>query len=130
MLVSAGSDGIARLWQLPVAKPKRIDSKGAARVFVVSHEGNRATSAGADEIVRVWTLAEGKLVRTLNAHANVVYTVAYSPKGDLLATGGDDKLIKYWRPPMAGSCVRARVTGAQSTPCRSTPMAPAWRRVR
>ncbi len=25
-----------------------------------------------------------------------MYTVAYSPKGDLLATGGDDKLIKYW----------------------------------
>jgi WD40 repeat protein len=47
MLVSAGSDGIARLWQLPVAKPRRIDSKGAARVFVVCHEGNRAASAGA-----------------------------------------------------------------------------------
>ena len=49
----------------------------------------------------------------LNAHANVVYTVAYSPKGDLLATGGDDKLIKYWSAAdMAGSCVRARVTRA------------------
>ncbi|MGZ3356927.1 MAG: hypothetical protein ACXWO1_12050 [Isosphaeraceae bacterium] len=47
MLVSAGSDGIARLWQLPVAKPRRIDSKGAARVFVVCHEGNHAASAGA-----------------------------------------------------------------------------------
>ena len=67
----------------------------------------------------------------LNAHANVVYTVAYSPKGDLLATGGDDKLIKYWSAAdMAGSCVRARVTVRQSTPCRSTPMAPARRRVR
>ena len=65
MLVSAGSDGIARLWQLPVAEPRRIDSKGAARVFVVSHEGNRAASAGADKIVRVWTLAEGKLVNAL-----------------------------------------------------------------
>ena len=52
MLVSAGSDGIARLWQLPVAKPECIDSKGAARVFVVSHEGNRAASAGADKIVQ------------------------------------------------------------------------------
>jgi WD40 repeat protein len=51
----------------------------------------------------------------LNSHANVVYTVAYSPKGDLLATGGDDKLIKYWSAAdMAGSCVRARVTARQS----------------
>ena len=65
ILVSAGSDGIARLWQLPVAEPRRIDSKGAARVFVVSHEGSRAASAGADKIVRVWTLAEDKLVNAL-----------------------------------------------------------------
>ena len=37
-------------------------------------------------------------VRQIDAHANVVYAVAFSPKGDLLATAGDDKLIKYWNP--------------------------------
>ena len=45
--------------------------------------------------MRQWDVAKLTQVRKLNAHANVVYTVAYSPKGDLLATGGDDKLITH-----------------------------------
>ena len=28
----------------------------------------------------------------------MVYSVAYSPKGDIIATGGDDKLVKFWNP--------------------------------
>ena len=57
LLISAGSDGVARLWRLPVAEPMHMDPKGAIGVFAVSHEGNRAGSAGTDKVVRVWTLA-------------------------------------------------------------------------
>ena len=94
MLVSAGSDGIARLWQLPVAKPKRIDSKGAARVFVVSHEGNRAASAGADKIVRVWTLAEGKLVKEIAGNGQPVIALALCGSGSQAAIGLANKVVR------------------------------------
>ena len=87
MLVSAGSDGIARLWQLPVAEPRRIDSKGAARVFVVSHEGNRAASAGADKIMRVWILAEAKLVKEIAGNGQPVIALALCGNGSQAAIG-------------------------------------------
>ncbi|MGZ3387410.1 MAG: WD40 repeat domain-containing protein, partial [Isosphaeraceae bacterium] len=80
MLVSAGSDGIPRLWQLPVAKPRRIDSKGAARVFVVCHEGNRAA-----KIMRVWTLAEAKLVKEIAGNGQPVIALALCGNGSQAA---------------------------------------------
>ena len=41
-------------------------------------------------------MAKGAQVRSLVVPEKVAYSVAFNPKGDLLATGGDDKLIRYW----------------------------------
>ena len=38
----------------------------------------------------------GKLQRTLTEHAGDVYAVVFSPKGDLLASSGEDRTIKLW----------------------------------
>jgi serine/threonine protein kinase len=38
----------------------------------------------------------GKLLQTLTGHSNFVYSVAYSPDGQTLASGSGDKTIKLW----------------------------------
>ena len=39
---------------------------------------------------------EPKLRDTLKGHTGEVFSVAYSPDGKTLASGGDDKMIKLW----------------------------------
>src|SRR5439155_1138867 len=44
-LVSAGSDGLARLWQLPVAAPRVIAANAAVTLFAASSDGNTFATA-------------------------------------------------------------------------------------
>ena len=51
------------------------------------------TKAG---IVGVLEVVTGKLLREINAHGNMVFSVAYSPDGQTLASSGEDPAIKLW----------------------------------
>ncbi len=53
-------------------------------------------SAGDDQTIRIWDLKSGACLRTLHAHTDNVYGVAWSPDGTLLASGGFDRMIRVW----------------------------------
>ena len=69
LLVSAGSDGLARLWQLPVVEPKRLDAKGPLCVFAVSHDGQSRRDCRAGQECADLGPADGKPSRRLAAMA-------------------------------------------------------------
>ena len=54
-----------------------------------------------------------RLERTLNAHTNIVRSVAFSPDGCLLATAGDDTMVRLWYP-VTGQPVREPLSGHTS----------------
>jgi len=45
-----------------------------------------------------------QLLRTLTGHTNGVLRMAFSPDGQLLATGGSDKMVRLW-DPKTGECL-------------------------
>jgi WD40 repeat protein len=49
-----------------------------------------------DDTIKLWDVANGRLVRTLEGHTDVVLSVAFSPDGKILASGSADGTIKLW----------------------------------
>jgi WD40 repeat protein len=46
--------------------------------------------------LKVYTLPGGELIQDLSAHPNWVTTVAYSPDGNFLVSGGSDDKVRVW----------------------------------
>jgi WD40 repeat protein len=59
-------------------------------------DGTQLASGSVDSTVRAWSAEDGRLLRTLTGHANLVYSVAWSPYGCYLASGSSDGTVRLW----------------------------------
>lgn len=57
---------------------------------------NILASCSYDKTIKVWNIETEKELATLPGHEDAVYTIAFSPDGKILASGGDDRVIKLW----------------------------------
>jgi WD40 repeat protein len=102
LLAGGRSDGKVELWNLdgPSPQSRPIDShqhEGMVTSVAFSPDGQRIASAGgADRVVDIsnTTGAQGKRIPT----GSEVFTVAFDPRSDLLASGGSDGDIRFWTP--------------------------------
>src|SRR5262249_42595178 len=59
-----------------------------------SPDGERVASAGAGGTIKVWNCRTREVVRTLDAQAHYVFSVAFHPGGKHLASSGRE--VKVW----------------------------------
>src|SRR5205823_5799152 len=123
-LASAGLDGTAKVWE--VASGREIFAlpadRGAVWSVAWSPDGTRLAAGSQDGTIRVVEgLEHTPKVHVFQAHeprpfgsagAQGVRTLAWSPQGDRLASGGLDGLVKLW-DPIRGALV-GRMQGDQS----------------
>jgi serine/threonine protein kinase/tetratricopeptide (TPR) repeat protein len=96
LLASGGHDGTVYLWDVSrgtTAVTMRVGKPVTAVAFTL--DGNRLLIAAGNE-VGIWDIKNGEAISTFIAHEGQVRSLALSPDGKLLATGGTDKLIKLW----------------------------------
>jgi len=53
-------------------------------------------SASFDSIVKIWDVEKGKRIHDLCKHTDSVYSVAFSPDGQYLASGSSDHCLHIW----------------------------------
>jgi hypothetical protein len=74
-------------------------------------------SASLDKTVRLWDVGTGQCAQTLSRHSEPVYSVAFSPNGELLASGSPDKSLHIWS-------LRVRAAPPRSAPCAAAALGP------
>ena len=57
------------------------------------------------ESIKLWRVSDGACLQTLTGHTNMVYSVAFAPDGQTLASGSEDHTIKLWRVS-DGACLQ------------------------
>ena len=102
------TDGIVRLWDTQTGEHIRTLTGQAERVNSVAFSPDGTTIAAGDSLtltadsqgrnptVHLWDARTGKLLRTLKGHRHRIQSVAFSPDGKLIASGGDSAPIRLW----------------------------------
>uniref|UniRef100_A0A0C3TKW7 Anaphase-promoting complex subunit 4 WD40 domain-containing protein n=1 Tax=Guillardia theta (strain CCMP2712) TaxID=905079 RepID=A0A0C3TKW7_GUITC len=78
-------------------------------------------SGGGDRIVRLWRM-DGECLRVLRGHSEWVYSLSFSPSGELLVSASFDGSLRVW-DVSNGKCVRVmRAGGINFLACSFDPL--------
>ena len=110
-LASGSEDMTIRLWDMHTGAHKKTLNGHQHRVYSVafSPDGKTLASGSDDNTIRLWNVDTGETERILTGHAGEfegvdngpssvegVKSVAFSPDGKTLASGGGDNVIHLW----------------------------------
>jgi WD40 repeat protein len=95
-VATAGSDGTARLWDATTGKRLGSPMKHPGQVADGPSFAPRYKSeiAGSPDGVKATTGPDATTTRAVISAP--VHSVAFSPDGTMVATGGDDKMVRLW----------------------------------
>ncbi len=103
-LLAAGGTGSAiQLWQLPSGDrlPNQvIPPVSLTRALVFTSHGGYLTTVNGDDQIRIFRLPEGKVIKTMSGHQNVVRAIQLDRDERTLFSAGFDGALIAWRFPI------------------------------
>ncbi|MBI5959085.1 MAG: protein kinase [Chloroflexi bacterium] len=107
--LTGGYDSLVRIWNVETGEQTgQFDGhldRGFVSPLVFSPDGKTVVSSDSfgtdaeipdDDVILLWDVTTGEVIQQFVGHNDWVNTAAFSPDGQLLATGSKDKLIKIW----------------------------------
>ena len=96
ILAGAGYDGNIKLWKVQSwERLGKLNARATAHTISFSPDSKILASTGY-ESVNLWHVDRGEKITTLTGHTGWVNTVAFSPDGHRLISGGDDETLRIW----------------------------------
>ncbi|ARV61578.1 serine/threonine protein kinase [Nostocales cyanobacterium HT-58-2] len=107
-LASGSKDMTIKIWNLVTGEAthtlKAHTDKVNSVAFLLSTDNKKTSnrvilvSGSNDNTIKLWNPATGQEIRTLKKDSGYIYSVAISPDGKAIASGGSaDNIIKIWR---------------------------------
>ena len=98
-LAAGTRKGFVCIWtiQLPLQPPQRVlEHQNLVVSVVFSPDDRRVASASWDRNVCLCMAETGQLISVMSGHVDYVSVVAFSPGGDILASGSYDNTVRFW----------------------------------
>ncbi|QDU93691.1 WD40 repeat domain-containing protein [Lignipirellula cremea] len=95
-LITAGEDGLARWWKLPLVAPRAITGPTVAVSHTVLSTDGVTLFTGDGPVVRSFTAATGAAGKTYAGQVGPVAALAVDAAGAVLASGNDTGVIQLW----------------------------------
>ncbi|OKH36593.1 hypothetical protein NIES2119_16310 [[Phormidium ambiguum] IAM M-71] len=95
-------DGRFNLWNLAVSEqPLALYIMGLNNNIIITkvkfnHSGTILALASSDGTILLWSVEKNKIIGKIKAHDEIIYSLAFSPNDQLIASGSQDKIVKIW----------------------------------
>ncbi|KAI5655229.1 hypothetical protein M9H77_32416 [Catharanthus roseus] len=107
LLASCSDDATAKIWSIKQDTCLHDFREHAKEIYTIrwsptgpgTNNPNHPlmlASASFDSTIKLWNMELGRLLHSLNGHRDPVYSVAFSPNGEYLASGSLDKCVNIW----------------------------------
>ena len=96
-IFTSGGDGRVCVWDIETLKLQNAKqwTDKSARVLSFHPTLDEIAIGYSDHKIRIAT-TQLELLKTIDAHNNSVFALAYAPKGDFLLSGGRDVMLRSW----------------------------------
>lgn len=96
-IATAGSEGVARVWETETGQPiARLEHQGSVVSVAFSPDDKWLATSSKDGFARVWDVARLGPVHATLPQGDEVYAASFSPDGRRIATGGSAGALRVW----------------------------------